>query len=375
MTIYLAYLATNLSKAHVKKPLIQKSGVKKSHFTSIKAKTKVILSPSIARLGMMMFLCTLTACQKHTDAAAKLNTDVNPVITANSTQPLAIGKMNWQTSGFEQPESIVFDSSSASSPSYFVSNISGKPTELNGKGFISRVAADGKMINKHWITGLNAPKGMAQLGNLLFVADMQQLHIIDIAKASLIYTITEPSSQMLNDISIDAQGNVYVGDLLGGGVYKLANNKINSVLNATPNTQSLPVNNLQLEKWILTNQLPLTNGLFVDGNRLLVATWGKDMQADFSTKELGGLYAVDINTKAITPLTNAQKIGNLDGIFKLGEHIIVNDWINGKVFDYYDGNTSVLFMAEKTSADISTDGTNLLVPVMMQNKIISYTLE
>lgn len=312
---------------------------------------KIILSLSIALSVSVLSACNSTSSKVDTSEVSKTN--------------LGIGKKNWQTDGLEQPESVVFD---ASNQIYYVSNISGKPTELNGKGFISRVATNGDLLQKRWVTGMNAPKGMAQHGNLLFVADMQQLHIIDIAMGRITKTITEQNSKMLNDISIDEQGNVYISDLLDGGIYKLDHTNINQPT-AT------------LEKWITAESLPLTNGVLVDGKRLLVATWGKDMQADFSTKELGGLYSVDIASKRITPLVNAQKIGNLDGIVKVGSQIIVNDWINGNIFSYQENSnnqtakTSTLFSAEKTSADIGTDGTNLLVPVMMQNKLISYELQ
>lgn len=302
-------------------------------------------------LGLTLCISGLSACHSNTANTGK------PISTTES--PLTIGQQNWQTLGLEQPESVVFDSAGKQ---YFVSNISGKPTELNGKGFISRVGLDGKLIEKYWITGLNAPKGMAKSGNLLFVADMQQLHIIDIKKGNIKRTITEKTSKMLNDISIDSQDNVYVSDLLGGGIYKLTK-------------KNTPKNSETLNKWITSDKLPLTNGLLLDGKRLLVATWGKSMQADFSTKVLGGLYAVDLKTKNITPLVNAQQIGNLDGIVKIGDHIIVNDWINGKIFDYSNDNIRTLYMAEKTSADIGTDGKNLLIPVMMQNKLVSYSLK
>lgn len=259
--------------------------------------------------------------------------------------------VNWQTKGFEQPESVVFNSQNKQ---FYVSNISGTPMQANGKGFISRLSKSGKIIEKHWVTGMNAPKGLAQKGNWLFVADLKQLHIIDIANSKLVKSITAKNSKMLNDITVDKQGNVYISDLIAGGIYRLKGNK--------------------LVQWISPKQLPHPNGLFADGNTLIVATWGKGMHDDFSTDILGGLFSVNLTTKAITPLPNVKAFGNLDGLIKIGDTFIVNDWINGNVFTYKNGQLNKWFVADKSTADIGSDGKNVIAPVMVEGTVISYKL-
>ena len=52
-----------------------------------------------------------------------------------------------ETTGFQQPESIVFDSKNNV---LYVSNINGKPTEKNGTGYISKVSPDGKILKFHF---------------------------------------------------------------------------------------------------------------------------------------------------------------------------------------------------------------------------------
>jgi hypothetical protein len=43
----------------------------------------------------------------------------------------------------------------------YVSNVDGKPNDKDAKGSIALLSADGKKVNHDWVTGLNAPKGLA----------------------------------------------------------------------------------------------------------------------------------------------------------------------------------------------------------------------
>lgn len=80
-----------------------------------------------------------------------------------------------EVTGFSTPESVVHD---AVDDVYLVSNINGEPLAEDGNGFISRVTPDGEVEALRWIDGeadgveLNAPKGMAVLGDTLYVADI-----------------------------------------------------------------------------------------------------------------------------------------------------------------------------------------------------------
>ena len=56
--------------------------------------------------------------------------------------------------------------------------LDGAPAEKDGKGSIGKVGLDGKIIQAEWVTGLNAPKGMAITGNSLWVADVDRLDVV-----------------------------------------------------------------------------------------------------------------------------------------------------------------------------------------------------
>jgi sugar lactone lactonase YvrE len=273
------------------------------------------------------------------------------LVSLNATQALAAPDIHWSSAGFDEPESVL---PHPTKPLLYVSNINGKPTELNGKGYISLLAADGSVIRHAWVMGMNAPKGMAIHKNILYVADMQALHIIDTEKGELLRSVKADSSVMLNDVAVDDKGTVYISDMLGGGIYQY--------------------DGTALSQWISKEALPHPNGLFYNNKELIVATWGEGLNDDFSTKVLGSLATINLNTKVILPYKDAQKLGNLDGITIVGDATIVNDWMNGNVFEYKNKRVKILFNAGKHAADISSKGDVLYVPMMFSKRIDAYKL-
>ncbi|MCS4533294.1 SMP-30/gluconolactonase/LRE family protein [Neisseria montereyensis] len=271
---------------------------------------------------------------------------------AAHAEELAKPALQWSSSGFAHPESVAYDTKR---DNFYVTNNDGGPMAQDGKAYISRLGKNGELLERSWVRGLNAPKGIAQYEDSLYIADIQQLRVVDIPTGKVTQTITAEDSKMLNDVSVDEQGNVYVSDVVGGGIFRLQGQT--------------------LAKWVESDAFSHPNGLFVDGNRLLVVNWGEGMREDFSTDTLGGIYAVDIATKKVEPLPGAQQIGNLDGITKIRGNIIVSDMLAGKIMQYSNGQTKLLFDSGKGSADIASYGDNLLVPVMPEGKIDSYTFK
>jgi hypothetical protein len=299
----------------------------------------------------MMF--TFTPPTKHTVLAILLSASTS----LSYAEPLGVPEKVWSLEGFNEPESVL---AHPNKDLIYVSNINGTPVEKNGKGYISLVSSQGDMLKQHWVTGLNAPKGLGIFGDYLYVADMQTLHIVDQKTGGLVESISHPNSVMLNDIAIDNTGTVYVSDLLGGGIYRY---------NASENTA--------LTQWISPQQLPHPNGLYYSAanQELQLATWGEGLQEDFSTTTLGGLYRIKLNNKAVTPYKNAQMFGNLDGITHMNDHWIVNDWMTGDVFSYNNATLKKLFNAGKHAADISSKGDLLFVPIMFEKRVDVYRLK
>src|SRR5207245_6256953 len=116
--------------------------------------------------------------------------------------------------GFQTPESVLYD---PDQDVYFVSNINGQPTAADDNGFISRINPDTLQNDLKWIDAakpdiiLNAPKGMAILGDDLYVADLSVVRKFDRKTGKPKGEIPIPGSTFLNDVASDGKA-VYVSD-------------------------------------------------------------------------------------------------------------------------------------------------------------------
>lgn len=84
--------------------------------------------------------------------------------------------------GIATPESVLYD---AETDTYLVSNINGAPLDKDNNGYIAELSPDGKTVNAKLIEGgknkvtLNAPKGSALVGGVLYVADIDTVRMFD----------------------------------------------------------------------------------------------------------------------------------------------------------------------------------------------------
>ncbi len=262
----------------------------------------------------------------------------------------------WSAEGFKNPESALYD---GSRNVIYVSNVNGGPGDADGNGFISRLKKDGTVDELEWITGLNAPKGLVQSGEMLYVSDINQLVEIDLEAGKVSNTWTAEDAKFLNDLAVDGSGNIYVSDMLGNTIYRLENN--------------------EFAAWLQDESLQHPNGLSIDGTNLLVAPWGKELQDDFTTKVPGHLLSVDLVGKNISTLGSGEPVGNLDGLEPDGNGAwFVTDWMAGGLFRISSaGDAELLLDMNQGSADLGVIGgeSTVLVPMMMDNKVIALSVE
>ena len=260
----------------------------------------------------------------------------------------------WRATGLEQPESTLFD---AANKRIIVSNIVGNPGEADGNGYLSLLSLDGKMVTQHWTDGMDAPKGMAISGEKLYVADITKIRVVDLAGGKLVSTIDVPNAVFLNDMTADASGKVYVTDMLADTIYRIDGD--------TP------------DLFVKDAVLASPNGVFADGERLIVASWGKGIKADFSTAEPGGLLAVDLASKAISPLPGAQNFADLDGVIAIRDTIYATAYMTGTLYRYKEGaKPEAVATFKPGSADIGTDGkSTIYVPLMNEGEVAAITLD
>ncbi len=152
--------------------------------------------------------------------AAPLANDHPPDPTMNLRPLLLLGATAFAACtatsepGFDTPESALHDTAA---DVYLVSNLNGAPLAKDGNGYIARVQPDGGM-QRHWIQGgkngvtLHAPKGMAIVGDVLWVADIDVVRKFDRTSGAPLGEVAIAGSTFLNDVSAGPDGNVYVTD-------------------------------------------------------------------------------------------------------------------------------------------------------------------
>lgn len=107
----------------------------------------------------------------------------------------------------------------------YVSQIGlGNNTAFDNNGEIAKLGTDGKIIDLHWATGLDSPKGLGRFGNNLYVADLNKVAIIDITTGKLKKKITIQNAVMLNDVTVSEDGTVYISDSKTKKIHSLKNN-------------------------------------------------------------------------------------------------------------------------------------------------------
>lgn len=133
-----------------------------------------------------------------------------------------------QITGLESPNSFVGDPSGRE---YFISNINGEPEARDNNGFITKLNAEGKVTDRKFIQGgvadvlLHAPKGMALVGPILYIADLDQLKGFDKTSGKLIVTVSFSTSShppvSLTDVTAAPSGLLYVSDQAANSIYRV----------------------------------------------------------------------------------------------------------------------------------------------------------
>lgn len=263
-----------------------------------------------------------------------------------STSQSQTVELMWETDSiFDTPESVCLDKERNQ---LYISNVGGKqPWTKDGNGFISKMSLDGETIELEWVKGLNGPKGMAVVGNNLYVADINELIIIDIEAGKMIARHILSSALSINDVTADSNGTVYLSDSDGVKIYRFSTeSKIDIFANGFANANRI-------------------NGLLTMGESIVCATNEKLIK--FNIQD--GSYETLIQTKSLA-----------DGIGILSENTYIYSYWSGKVL-IQDENLEeriVLDLAvdQKNAADFHYDpnSKSLWVPTFFDNRISCYKI-
>lgn len=247
----------------------------------------------------------------------------------------------WTLTGLADPESVAL---AADRRTLYVANVAGEGDVKDGNGFISRITTGGKMLQREWVTGLDAPKGAIVTGGKLYVSDIDRLVEIDIAAGKVAARYPVPGATFLNDVAVAPDGTVLVADSGTGRIFALKDGAM-TVWSADPELKSV-------------------NGLLPEPGRLIVTTME------------GKLLALDYVTGAAKVL--ATGLGQADGVAPAdGDNYLVSEW-PGRLFHVTPDGRSTVKMDSRASETYINDfirvGDLLIVPNWKPGSVTAYRM-
>jgi sugar lactone lactonase YvrE len=256
-----------------------------------------------------------------------------------------------QIIGLETPNSFVGDPIGTE---YYISNINGEPDVRDNNGFITKLDTDGKIINLKFIQGgvadiiLHAPKGLALVGQMLYVVDLDELKGFDKTTGKLIVTVSFPVSAnkkpvFLMDVTAGPAGLLYVSDQQSNSIYRIESEAGHRV--------SLVVHDDRLAG-------PAGLAVHPKTNHLMAVSWDKGKILEITPE--GQL------TELVSNGFFTSRFQNLSGIdFDRWGNMYVSDFTKGKIWRMTrDNRFQVIAEYLPAPADISIHraGNLILVP-------------
>jgi len=242
--------------------------------------------------------------------------------------------------------------SSQAGTEYFISSINGEPEAADNNGFITKLDANGKILNLKFIQGgkadvtLHAPKGMALVNQTLYVADLDTLRAFDMKSGRPIAAVTMPgttagSPAHLTDVVFDGKGLLYCSDQKANRIYRvdLASQKV-SVL-------------------VTDQALAGPTGLAVHpkSGQLIAVSWDKGKIFEISPE--GAISELFSNGFFSSRFTNLRGVD-----FDRWGNMYVSDFTTGKVWRMsWDKRFQAIAEYLPSPGDISIDRTNNLILV------------
>ncbi len=272
---------------------------------------------------------------------AFLSCKTAPKNTTSATDGAVSLRKMWESDTvFTTAESALYD---AATNTIYVSNIETGPWVMDGKGSIGTLSPTGKVINARWLTGLNAPKGMAIANGKLYVTDIDKLVEIDLAAGKIAKKHEAPGCEGLNDVTSAPDGSIYFTDSKKGIVYLLKNGSVSTVVTG----------------------LGGSNGIFYEKTRLMLGTWSDSSLVAYHFKD-------KILQKIANPVLQpdgVEALGNGDYLVSSWKGLLHHVQANGKVTLLLDTSKDKVNAAD---IDYIADKKMLLVPTFFRNSVVAY---
>lgn len=257
--------------------------------------------------------------------------------------------------GFAFPESVAYDSQAkVLYVGQFGSEL--KPTQKDGKGRISKVSLDGKVMEEQFLPAkggiLNKPKGIWVKGNRLWVTDIDVVWVFDL-KSRKGRKVELPGAKFANDPTLLGKA-LYVSDNRGDQLYRVE-----------------PADFLNMKG---DPKVTLVfSGKSINPNGLYPAKDGSLLMVGFKSKEEPRpIYSMRPGSD---PKALSKPIGRLDGVYQMKDgSLLVTDWNSGSLFNWNakDG-MQTLASGFKGPADLcafpNANGLTVVVPDLVKSEL------
>lgn len=284
--------------------------------------------------------------------------------TVNPAAPAASAAKLGETTGLNTPESVRYD---PDRDLFYISNINGNPSAKDNNGFIAVARADsiGAPLKMLVVSGrngatLNAPKGLALIGDTLWVADIDHVRAFNRKTGARVADIdlSKQKATFLNDVAVGGDGAIYVTD---SGI----NTDANGTMTHPGNDQIFKITGRRATVF-RADSLDTPNGITWDkanGRFILAPLGSKSVQ----TWKPGDKAAA---TLVIGP-------GQYDGVEVLGDgRILVTSWADSTVNVIQNGAMSRMITGVDSPADIGVDTKRMVLalPRLSDNKVEYYKI-
>jgi hypothetical protein len=280
---------------------------------------------------------------------------VTDTTAATSTESSSLARKVGEVGDLEHPESARYD---RDLNVWFVSNINGDPGKKDNNGYIIKLSAEGVpdtakfvVAGKNGVT-LNAPKGIAIVGDTLWVADIDAVRGFNKRTGAPVASIVAPRAKFLNDIAAGPDGALYTTDT---GVIPDPKTGLKHV---GPD-RVYEVKGRKATVALESPQLQGPNGITWDSNDsefVIVSFMGP------------GIFGWKPGTKDLRPLGNGP--GQEDGVEVLPDgRLLVTSWADSSLFVVDNGKTTKVALGIASPADIGINGKRVAVPQLMENKV------
>lgn len=259
-----------------------------------------------------------------------------------------------ENAGLQTPESVLHD---PVRDIYLVSNINGQPLDKDNNGFIARISPAGDIVRLKWIAGgvngvtLNAPKGMAISGDVLYVTDIDAVRMFNAETGAPQGDIAIEGATFVNDATVAADGTVYVTDTgWGSGSDGFTNTGTDAIWAIRDGSARAVVRDVSLHN---------PNGIYATGSRLIIVN------------ARGEVFYFSLSGDKGLPQTLPG--ASLDGVVMTGGgQLLISSWQTQSV---YQGTMETGFTAiienVPSPADIGYDAARnrVLIPVFLEHRV------